>query len=383
MKFKLQDKKELALSLVVLLITVGLFLHVIQNYSSSDAPAVHKGRIVDITEENLQGYTDIKAGYQELEIEVLDGKYEGQVIPGVNILIYDLQFDTYLEVGDPVSIAIDDTAESSPTAKVVNFHRKNIMYIMAGIFILLMLLLGRMKGFRSLISLMFIIGLIAAVLLPLITQGYSPVAVTVLVCIIGGFTTMFMVAGLNKKGVVASIGLLIGAICSGVMALVGGNLMKLSGATSGFEQLLALYLPIKLDIPGIFFSGVIIACLGAIMDVAIEISSSLYELKRRSPDISFGQLVESGMNIGRDVMGTMSNTLVLVYVGSSLAMLLYFSSLGFIYDYAIDLNLVASMFLEAISGSIGLILTIPATVILGAYFYTRWWPSTENANIDT
>ena len=192
---------------------------------------------------------------------------------------------------------------------------------------------------------------------------------------------MFMVAGLNKKAIVASIGLFIGAICSGVMALIGGNLMKLSGATSGFEQLLALYLPIKLDIPGIFFSGVIIACLGAIMDVAIEISSSLYELKRRSPDISFGQLVESGMNIGRDVMGTMANTLVLVYVGSSLAMLLYFFSLGFIYDYAIDLNLVASMFLEAISGSIGLILTIPATVILGAYFYTRWWPTTENANI--
>ena len=96
MKFKLQDKRELALSLVVLLITVGLFLQSIQNYTSSDAPAVHKGRIVDITEENLQGYTDIKSGYQELEIEVLDGEYRGQVIPGVNILIYDYAIDLNL-----------------------------------------------------------------------------------------------------------------------------------------------------------------------------------------------------------------------------------------------------------------------------------------------
>jgi len=378
MKVKFGDKKELTLSLLIVLMTIGLFFNTIQSYNKG--PSLYRGKVVGITEEDFRSHRDsIRIGYQELVVEVLDGEYKGRVIPAVNILRYNLQFDTYLAIGDHVSMIIESGNEDSPSAKVVNFYRRDVIYILGCIFMLLILLLGGVKGFRSLVSLMFIIALIAAVLLPLIIQGYPPIPVTVLVCVIASFTAMFLVAGFNKKAVVASIGVCVGALCGGILAVIGGNLMKVSGASTGFEQLLLLQMPTKPDTSGIFFSGIIIACLGAVIDVAIEISSSLYELKRRRPDISFRQLVESGMNIGRDVMGTMANTLVLVYIGSALGMFLYFLSREFAYDYIINLNLVASAFLKAISASIGVVLTIPATVLLGAYFYSRWWRAEDEA----
>ncbi|HMA67195.1 MAG TPA: YibE/F family protein [Desulfosalsimonadaceae bacterium] len=371
MKFRIQDKKELLLSLLILVITIGLFLHAAHLYERSETPRIDKGKVIEITGEDLDGHTQIQSGYQALEVQMLSGRYTGEIIQGVNVLVYDLQFDTYLETGDPVSVVVEDSGKDTPSARVVNFHRRNILYGMAGIFVFLIVIIGRMKGFRSLVSLLFIIGLILAVLLPLILKGHSPVMVTVAVCAFGGFTALFLVTGLNYKAVVGSVGLLTGTVSSGLLAVICGNLMKLSGSDTGFEQLLVLYMPNKVDISGILYSGVIIACLGAVMDVSVELSSSLYELKRRNPGVTFAQLVDSGMNIGRDVMGTMANTLVLVYVGTSLAMFLYFFSQGFIYDYAIDLNLIASTFLQAVSGSIGLILAIPATVLFGAYFYTR------------
>lgn len=374
MKFKIHEKKEFFLSLLILLITIGLFLRAVKLYERTEMPSIDKGKVIEITEEDLDGYTQIKSGYQALEVQITSGKYSGEILEGVNVLVYDLQFDTYLETGDPVSVVIEKSVKGNPRARVVNFHRRPVIYLMAGIFVFLILLIGRVKGFRSLVSLLFIIGLILAVLLPLILKGYSPVMVTVPVCAFGGFTTLFLVAGLNNKAVVSSVGLLTGTLFSGLLAVICGNLMKLSGSDTGFEQLLALYMPNKLDIPGILYSGVIIACLGAVMDVSVELSSSLHELKRRNPAVNFAQLVDSGMNIGRDVMGTMANTLVLVYVGTSLAMFLYFFSQGFIYDYAIDLNLIASTFLQAVSGSIGLMMSIPATVFFGAYFFSRVKP---------
>ena len=146
--------------------------------------------------------------------------------------------------------------------------------------------------------------------------------------------------------------------------------MKLPpGGFSEFVQMI-LFSGHFIDFYGVLISSIILASLGAIMDVAIDISSGLYELKRHKPNITFNELFESGMNIGKDIMGTMANTLILVYVGSLIAPILYFMIKGTPMDVILSYNFIAYEILASLCGSVGIILTIPLTAFISSYLYS-------------
>ena len=188
-----------------------------------------------------------------------------------------------------------------------------------------------------------------------------------MLCTLVVLITFIIVSGFSKKTIAATIGTIGGIIVAGIFAIVFGNLMKLTGACEHSNNLsMAENVP-DFNFESIMISGIIIGALGACMDVGMSIASSLHELSVEGKGMTIKKLIKSGMNIGKDVMGTMTNTLILAYVGSSLLVILLLKGYNIeAYQIANNVELVVEEVLRAIAGSFGLVFTIPITTLASA-----------------
>ena len=184
--------------------------------------------------------------------------------------------------------------------------------------------------------------------------------------------TLIIISGKNIKTLVAIIGTSLGVIISGILAFIFGNLAHLTGLADDSSISLA-YIPQfrNLDYKGILFGTILIGAIGAIMDVAISIASALYEINDLDKNISRKNMIISGMNIGKDMMGSMSNTLILAYVGTTLHLIILFIVYRIRFTEIINLDSIATEIIRAMAGSIGLIITIPVTVVIGTAIYKK------------
>ncbi|TCO72698.1 YibE/F family protein [Marinisporobacter balticus] len=226
-----------------------------------------------------------------------------------------------------------------------------------------LLIVGGFKGLKAIFTLIFTIWAIVKVLLPMILKGYNPIVVSTCICAVVIIITLLIVCGINKKTLSAIIGTTGGVIIAGVLSLMIGSMANLTGL--GNEESVHLILYSKnIDFKGLLFSGIIIGSLGATMDVGMSVASAMHEIKQASPKITTDALISAGMNVGRDIMGTMSNTLILAYVGSSLNLMLLLSTYDISLIQIITRDHIASEVIRALAGSIGLIFTIPLTAIV-------------------
>jgi uncharacterized membrane protein len=210
-------------------------------------------------------------------------------------------------------------------------------------------------------------------MLPLILKGFNPIGASSLSAAVITILTFAIVAGVNTKSLSAIFGTLCGVLSASLIAYVTGSLANLTGLSSD-EATMLVYIPqnIEFDFMGLLFAGIIIGTLGAVMDVAMSISSAMYEMKSINPEMTTGKLVKSGFNIGRDIMGTMTNTLILAYTGSSIFLMLVFLAYETTVIRIINMDVIATEIIRAVSGSIGIILSIPATVLLSAFLLNKY-----------
>ena len=226
------------------------------------------------------------------------------------------------------------------------------------------MLIGGTKGIKSLISLIVTIIGIFYVLVPGIMNGKNPLTITVLISMASIIVTFLIIAGFNRKSYAAMLGTIGGVVVSGVFALIFGNLMNMTGMCEETGLLAGLSDAAKtFDFRGILFSGIIIGALGACMDVGMSIASALQELKSEKPEITIKGLIKSGMNIGKDMIGTMTNTLILAYTGGALVTILIFAVGNLDIYEVLNKEIITEEILRAIAGSIGLICTIPLTTL--------------------
>lgn len=245
-------------------------------------------------------------------------------------------------------------------------YRDNSGYIIAIVvtFVLAVVLIGGTKGIKSLISLIVTIIGIFYVLVPGIMNGKNPLMITVLISMASIIVTFLIIAGFNRKSYAAMLGTIGGVVVSGVFALIFGNLMNMTGMCEETGLLAGLSDVAKtFDFRGILFSGIIIGALGACMDVGMSIASALQELKSEKPEITIKGLIKSGMNIGKDMIGTMTNTLILAYTGGALVTILIFAVGNLDIYEVLNKEIITEEILRAIAGSIGLICTIPLTTL--------------------
>lgn len=245
-------------------------------------------------------------------------------------------------------------------------YRDNTKYLITTItlFIITVILIGGIKGIKSLISLIITIGLIFYVLVPQIMLGKKPLLITTLLSIVIIIISFIIIAGFSKKSLSAMLGTVGGILVAGAFAIIFGNIMHLTGMVEETGLLAGLSDAAKnFDFRGMLFSGIIIGALGACMDVGMSISSALYELKTEKNEMTTKGLIKSGMNIGKDMIGTMTNTLILAYTGGALITILIFA-LGDLDLYEmLNKEILLEEIIRSIAGSIGLICTIPLTTL--------------------
>lgn len=326
-----------------------------------------KGKVIEVIttidqdnmDSNNQGFG---LSAQVVKVKVLTGKYKGEEFLIENNLSGNTAYDIIVEKGDKVTLLIEDNEEGAPNIYISDFVRDIYIYIILITFVVLLLLIGKIKGLKSIITLSITAFIILKVMLPLFLKGYNPIWITVLSAFFITVITFVIIAGINIKSISAIIGTLGGVLLAGTIAYIIGNTAKLSGL-SNQEANMLMYIPQNIDFnfQGLLFAGIIIGALGAVMDVAMSIASSMYEIREINPDISPSELMKSGMNVGKDIMGTMSNTLILAYTGSSIPLLLVFMAYDTSLVKILNLDLIATEIIRSFVGSIGLIITIPIT----------------------
>ncbi len=318
-----------------------------------------------VTQKRVQRY--------QFKVKIYAGEFKGRDIIVAHNEVDNPAFNIKVAPKDLVSVALTVKDGKILDAYIVDIIRENQVYFLLILFIVVLLAIGWRKGAKALCGLLLTLTLIWGVLLPGFLRGYHPILLTILVALISATVTILVIGGISLKSLIAILGTLGGLGISGGLALITGKSAHLTGFGSE-EASMLLYIPqnIQLDIQGLLFAGIIIGALGAAMDVSISMASAMEEIKRVCPDIKPGRLIRSGMNVGRDIMGAQASTLILAYTGSSVQLILIFMAYKDPLSKIINLDIVASEIIRALSGSIGMIMVIPLTalvagILLGNY----------------
>jgi uncharacterized membrane protein len=307
---------------------------------------------------------------QFVDVKIHEGPHKGETIRAENIIDPRLAHSIVVEKDDSILVYVnEDNRGNALDASIIGYSREIYLYILIGTFALLLIAVGALKGLKAIITLAITIAIIIKILLPLILLGYNPLWVSIISCAVIIAITLIIVSGINKKTLSAIIGTSGGVFAAGSIALIVGTLSKLTGLGDEEAQML-FFIPqqIELDFKGLLFAAILIGTLGAVMDVGMSIASSMTEIEKAKPDITSRELIKSGMNIGKDIMGTMSNTLILAYTGGSLHLMLLLMAYNVPFMEIINQDIIATEVVRAISGSIGLILSIPLTAVIAGTF---------------
>jgi len=339
----------------------------------------YRARVVKVLEENKKEELneDIESNTQILEMVITKGPLKGEKVVAEYELNYNFsnKYNSVpLKVGDEALLYLEkNDAGEIERAYVAEIVRdKYLLYLVIG-FIVLLLLVGRGKGFKAILSLLITVFAVLKILLPAILRGWDPVIVSVLICIGVICISMLIISGFNRKTFSAVIGTVGGVVFAGAIALIIGSLAKLTGLGDEEANML-MFIPhdVYFNFKGLLFAGIIIGTMGATMDVGMSIASAINEIKENSPQIKKSDLIKAGMNVGKDTMATMANTLILAYVGGSLHLLLLLIAYEIPFAYIINWDMIASEIVRAIAGSIGIIFTIPITALASGFIEERF-----------
>ncbi len=246
--------------------------------------------------------------------------------------------------------------------------RERGLYLLLAIFAFSVMLFGGFQGIRALISLAFICIIIFYFLIPLVIKGYSPILITLILSAVATIFSLFFVSGINRKTLAAIIGTISGVAVAGLLVCYFGDMISLLGYSDESLQILQ-YSTTQVDYKGLLFSGIIIGALGAVMDVAMSISSAITEIKESNPAVPLEALISSGFKVGKDIIGTMTNTLILAYVGSSFPLLMLYHIHQTPYSQIINHDAIAGELVRMLTGSIGLLAVVPVTTFIAALLH--------------
>ena len=317
--------------------------------------------------ENGSGGTET---VQDVKVKILEGKNKDEKFSATYVLTYDLDNKIVgykLREGNTVFVGV---SEENGNVKVTiqDIVREKYLLGLVVFFFASIILIGRKKGLKSILGLVITILAIFFILVATIFKGYNAIIVSIGTCFLIIVLTFAIIGGWNKKTFSAALGTLGGVVLAGVIASITGYLAQLSGA--GKEEAIMLSVASKdvvFNFRELLFAEIIVSALGACMDVGMSISSSLSELKMKNPSITAKELFKSGMNIGGDMIGTMTNTLILSFIGSSLVLVLLYMSSSIKFIDVINIEAIATEAVCAIAGSIGIVYTVPITAIIYAF----------------
>ena len=371
---KLPKRKKIIIYALTIILSVAYIYFgrqiALQGYPEWEDPAEEPMtvRVTEIVSDSVSNNERVIV----FNAEVLNGELEGDTITS-DQTIYANYYPQQepVSVGDKVLVFANTYTEGMDWS-MLEYFRSDSILILGIVFAAIILIFGRFKGVNTLISLAFTVLAVFAVFVPSVLSGQNIYLWSIITCIYTIVMTMLLINGADKKSFAAGMGCFLGVAIAGILTVIMDKVLLLTGMLNEdtlYLQMVQTQSPI--DLKGIIFAAIIIGAMGAIMDVAMDISSSLNELRTNIPDISSARLIKSGFNIGRDVMGTMANTLVLAYIGSSLSTTLLLVAYNVTFVELMNMELIVVELLQALVGSIGMLMAIPMTSFICAAIYPK------------
>lgn len=311
-------------------------------------------------------------GSQMLTVTVKSGRYAGTRMLADNTV--GPLFGQPLAAGDRVTVGLSTYADGTVRCYVYEYSRAPGLAVILALFLLVTVAVGGKVGARSLLCLGLTAAALIWILLPLLLQGWPTIPTAFLIAVLVSVVTFVILGGVEKKTVCACLGTLAGIALAALFALAAQRLLRIDGYRQEYaEALLQLRQTGEsaVGISGLLAAGVIVSALGAVMDVAMSISSAVQELHRVNGSLTPRELLRSGMNIGRDMVGTMTNTLILAIAGSGLTLIVYISSLGLQPRQLLSSAYISLEAISAIASSVGVILAVPLTAAFCALAFGK------------
>ena len=330
---------------------------------STDGQSYEKAIVTKITKDNLAEDGN-RYGTQEVRVQVKTGQFAGQEFDAINP--NGSLFGADCEVGTRVIVIVSATGDNA-VVTVYSLDRTSIIYLFAMFFALVVCLLGGKKGIKSVMSLVFAGICIIYLMFPLMYRGISPILITIIVALLTTIMTLGLLGGFSAKTAAAIVGTTSGVVIAAIAALVFGKAAGITGYNvSDIETLSYVAQNSQIRIGQLLFAGIIISALGATMDVGMSISSTIQELHERNPELGGKELFLSGIRVGRDMMGTMTNTLIFAYVGGALSTLVTNYAYDLSYNQLMNSYTIGIEIMQGLSGSLGVVLTVPVTAAVAA-----------------
>lgn len=277
-----------------------------------------------------------------------------------------------IQPGDKVVLGFQQNGSGEFTWQFLEYYRVGELIWLGVAFLLLLILFGHKKGINTIISLIFTVLAVFLVFVPSILAGYNIYLSSSLTCLFCTVSTLLIVSGWSKKTLIACAGCIGGLLCTALLTLLMSELMHLTGLTDSNAIYLASLPDISIDLRAVIFGAILIGALGAVMDVSMSLSSSLLEVSEQMGGRrNLRGLFRSGMNIGRDMMGTMANTLILAYIGSSLSVVLLLISYESSLQSLFNREMIVVEVMQSLVGSMGILFAIPSTSLLAAWLYSK------------
>ena len=372
---ELKENRVVIIIMLITIIAAGFFnQYLAKDYSrvNNDSTDFVSGKIVEITSSNLEYDQDLKInlGKQVVVVEILEGKSTGKRVEIDNYLT--AAHNVEVAIGSKVIISADEPDGIDSYYTVYNFDRGLGMIIFTCVLLLVIIAIGRGKGVKAILGLAYTLYLVIFLLLPTVFSGYSPVLMSIICVALSTIVTLMLLNGASKKTYSAIVATVLGV----VLSAGGFYLMSLVLKVNGFsvdeaESLVLINQATGLSIKDILFAGILISSLAAIMDVGMSIVSALSELFHHQPNLTQKQIFDSGIEIGKDMIGTMTNTLILAFTGSAFVSLLVLFSYNVDIKQLLSSNYIAIEFAQGIAGTLGIVLTVPIASFISAWALTN------------
>lgn len=357
--------------IIVLLLTVifALFLYKYNQIEriglyETEGKTFQKAKVVEILQDN-ETESGSRIGNQVVSLELLSGDYKGNTVEAVSSSSY--LYGAHCEPGMRVIAEVNES-DDSLYVTVYSYDRSWILYAIVALFLVTLCVIGGKQGFYSAVALVFTFVCIVFLFLPMIYRGISPVFAAIVVAVLTTFVTMYLIAGISGKSVTAMAGTVAGVVISGLLAVLFGKLTQISGYNvSDIEQLEYVGQMTNVRIGELLYAGILISTLGAVMDVAMSVASTINEIHFRNPDLSRKELFTSGIRVGKDMMGTMSNTLILAFTGTSINTLVFMYVYNYTASQIINMYSIGIEVIQGIASTMGVILTVPFVSVICAW----------------
>ena len=313
----------------------------------------------------------VRSGEQRCTLRFTNGAFDGETAVGVNMLQGSLEQDKLFEPGDKAQVVISHSGDVITHVTMIDHYRISGELVLGALFVVFLVLFAGKTGLRAIFSFALTVLSIWKLMVPLYLKGYNPIWVGLAVVVLLTTFIIALVYGFDLRCASAVAGSLLGVMVTCVLGIVFTDLFKIHGAVMAYSESL-LYAGFRdLNLTQIFMASIFLGSSGAVMDLAVDITSAVHEVVEKKPDITHWEAVRSGMNVGRAAMGTMTTTLLLAYSGGYIALLMVFMAQGTPISHIFNYKYVAAEIIHTVIGSFGLVSVAPFTALCAGVMLTN------------